>query len=989
MQKWVLAVVLGVLGVTASAARGHGPTREEISFFETSIRPLLAENCYSCHGKEKQKGELRLDSRAAVMRGGELGAVIVAGKPEESLLIKAVKYTDADLQMPPQKKLSEKQVADLAKWVKMGVPWPGEEASGVAAVHAKPAGMQITDEDRKWWAFVPVARKAGNIDQFVSARLKEKGIEQNPPASKRELIRRAYFDLWGLPPTAQEVAAFEADQSPDAFEKVIDRLLASPRYGERWARHWLDVVRYAQTNGYERDGEKPYAWRYRDYVIKAFNEDKPYDQFVREQLAGDEIDRVTDDSLIATGFYRLGVWDDEPDDKKAAEYDYHDDNIRTISTAFLGLTVGCARCHEHKSDPIPQADYYSLLAFLKNVRHHEGPKYSADSATYVPLGNREKLAAWLSEREAKVKALKEELAKAEGKDEKKKIEAEIKEVNERKGPFEWALAVRESGAKPAKTHVLMRGNANAPGPEVRPAFLSVLGGEAAKPISSSESQQSAGLRLALAEWIVNKNNPLTARVMVNRTWQHHFGRGLVPTPDDFGKTGLLPTHPELLDYLAAKFMDEGWSMKRMHRLIMLSAAYRMSSRATNEKALEIDPDNSLLWRQTMRRLEAEAIRDSVLLVSGELNEKQGGRGFFPRLSREVIAGGSRPGDGWDISSSDELNRRSIYAYVKRTMTVPMLDTFDSNNSSLPSGERTTTTVAPQALMLLNDRFMHERARGFAKRIIAQAGADRSKQVTAAYEIALSRRPTQREMSIATQYLERQAKVAEQMLRRRMRFEPDVPGQMFTGYLKKLAASDLLFGPRTGWKYSRGIWGGGYESSMVVEPMQGPVAIAEGTKSADGTVSAVMQINAGCDVAGLLVRADLAGEELRSAYDLVVLPKTQSVALRRHSGKDVRVLATMEYPMVAGQSVSLTLAANGEMVIGHVDGKRIAAQDSQPLKEGEVGVRVWGAAVDVSEMQVNRDGKLHYVYDGKDEVNEKAVAALGLVLFNLNEFVYVD
>ncbi|HEV8604650.1 MAG TPA: PSD1 and planctomycete cytochrome C domain-containing protein, partial [Tepidisphaeraceae bacterium] len=796
MRILIAMVMVGVMGVWVGNARG-AEDRAGVEFFEMSIRPLLAENCYSCHGEKKQKGELRLDSRASMMRGGELGVVIVPGKPEDSLLIKAVKYTDADLQMPPKKKLSEKQIGDLVKWVRMGAVWPGEQmADKNVRPTSKPAGMVITEADRKWWAFLPIGSHGrgahATIDGLIREKLKEKGIEQNGPASKRELIRRAYFDLWGLPPTAREVEAFMGDESLDAFEKVIDKLLASPRYGERWGRYWLDVVRYAQTNGYERDSEKPYAWRYRDYVIRAFNEDKPYDQFVRENLAGDELDKVTDDSLIATGFYRLGAWDDEPDDKRAADYDYLDDDIRTISTAFLGLTVGCARCHEHKFDPIPQADYYSLMAFLRNIRPHDAPKYSSDSGTFVPLGEREKVKQFLVEREAKIKELKGQMEAVKDKEEKKRIEGEIKDLADRKGPFEWALAIKEKGATPAKTNILLRGNASAEGPEVRAAFLTVLGGQQAAPIKM-QGRESTGLRRALAEWLVGPSNPLTARVMVNRIWQHHFGRGIAATVDDFGKTGLPPTHPELLDFLAAKFMEEGWSIKKMHRMIMLSAAYRMSSRV-NEKAAEIDPDNQLLWRQTMRRLEAEAIRDSVLLVSGELNEKQGGRGFFPRLSRESIAGGSRPGDGWELSLPDELNRRSIYAYVKRTMTVPMLDTFDTNNTALPSGERTVTTVAPQALMLMNDRFVHERAEGFARRIVEEVGDDPLRQVEKAYELALSRKPTERERGIAMEYVRRQASAYE-ALRKRLRFEPDVPSSVYSGYLKKLGAGDLLVGPR--------------------------------------------------------------------------------------------------------------------------------------------------------------------------------------------------
>jgi hypothetical protein len=1010
MRSWAIGFVLTVGALFAPARAQNQPDsdRAGLDFFETSIRPLLIENCYSCHGEKKQKGELRLDSRASAMRGGELGVVLIPGKPDDSLLIKAVRYADADLQMPPKKKLSQKQIDDLTKWVNMGAPWPEDKTTLATTPSTKPAAIVITDADRNWWSFRPISPKTPDIDLCIEEKLKEKGLTPNPPASKSQLIRRAYFDLWGLPPTAREVAAFESNSSPDAFEKVIDHLLASPRYGERWARFWLDVVRYAQTNGYERDSEKPYAWRYRDYVIRALNEDKPYDQFIREQLAGDEIDNVTDDSLIATGFYRLGVWDDEPDDKKTADYDYLDDNIRTISTAFLGLTVACARCHEHKFDPIPQSDYYSLLAFIRNVKPHEGPKYTLDSATFAPIGDREKAHAQLAEMDRKAKELKARLDKAD-KEEKKKIEAQIKEISEQKVNVDWALVVRENGSQIPQTHLLLRGNASAPGPIVQPAFLSVLGGQPATPAKTNGS--TTGLRIALANWLTSKNHPLTARVMVNRLWQHHFSRGIVPTPDDFGKTGLPPTHPELLDSLASSFMQSGWSIKKMHKLIMLSDAYRRSSRV-NEQSAAIDPDNQLFWRQSMHRLEAEAIRDSVLLVSGELNETQGGRGFFPRMSREVIAGGSRPGDGWELSLPDELNRRSIYAYTKRTMGIPMLDTFDTTNTALPSGERTITTVAPQVLMLLNDRFMHERAEALARRIVSDVGNDPIRQVESAYELALSRKPTSRESALALQYLQRQIS-SYQSLRTRLRFEPDVPSSVYGGYLKKLSASDLLFGPKAGWKYARGVWGGGYEGILNVDPAQGPAALADGTKFLDGTVQGRILINNGCDLAGLIARGKLSGEELASAYDLVLSPKTHSVLLRRlgpvgegpprpgsEGGKtpprpsdkrQIQILAAAGFPIDAGQWFDLKLQLSGDRLSGYVNGKRILlATDPKPLSQGQAGIRIWGAALDIDSLSISRGESPEPLYDGKNwGPTEKALASLAVALFNLNEFVYVD
>ncbi|MSU35588.1 MAG: DUF1549 domain-containing protein [Pedosphaera sp.] len=373
--------------------------------------------------------------------------------------------------------------------------------------------------------------------------MRAKSVVPNPPATRRELIRRAYFDLIGLPPTPEKLLAFESDNSPDAWEKLLDHLLSLPSYGERWGRHWLDVVRYAQSSGYERDGEKPLAWRYRDYVVRAFNQDKPYDQFIREQIAGDELDTVTLDSIVATGFQRLGVVDDEPDDKRMAEFDELDDVLSTTGTAFLGLTIGCARCHDHKFDPIPQADYYRLLSFFRNLRLNEPPKYTLDSANYAPLEDAENIKAWQRAQQSKLNPIQKRLSDAIDESEKKRISKEIEAVQGEKPPFEWALAVRELGAKPPPTHVLIRGNAGSVGAEVQPAFLSVLGGGRPELPALPTDAASSGRRRQLAEWIASSQNPLTARVLVNHVWQHHFAHGLAKTPSDFGRSGIAPTHP--------------------------------------------------------------------------------------------------------------------------------------------------------------------------------------------------------------------------------------------------------------------------------------------------------------------------------------------------------------------------------------------------------------------------------------------------------------
>ena len=538
---------LATMALPLSQAERTGFSPEGIQFFESKIRPLLVNNCHECHGNEKHKGNLQLNSRKTILRGGDSGAAIVPGDPAKSLLIEAVKYTNSDLEMPPKKKLGKQAVADLEQWIRLGAPWPSETAQVTAK---REHGFSITDEDSDYWAFRPVkhprlAKRNGNqapIDQLIQAQLDARGIAANPIADKATLIRRAYFDLIGLPPTYGEMQAFVNNASPDAWPRLIEHLLGLPQYGERWGRHWLDVVRFAQTNGYERDDEKPLVWKYRDYVIRSFNEDKPYDRFVMEQIAGDELTDVDNDSLIATGFYRLGVWDDEPDDPRAAEFEALDDMLKTTSETFMGLTVGCARCHDHMFDPISQRDYYEMLAFFRNVRFYDKPKYEWDSATYSPLIAPLEVFAWQNQPD---------------------------KPKDAKPPWdgrEYAMTVREHSAKPMDTHLLIRGNAGRPSNKVEPEFLKVLA--KAKPaIEKSPNPFTTGRRLALAKWIASPGHPLTARVMANRIWQFHFGRGLVATPNDFGKAGKPCANPALLDWLAAEFVDGGWSIKHMHRVI--------------------------------------------------------------------------------------------------------------------------------------------------------------------------------------------------------------------------------------------------------------------------------------------------------------------------------------------------------------------------------------------------------------------------------------
>jgi mono/diheme cytochrome c family protein len=817
-RRRTIAVGLCLIVPSVAAAAPAPFSPHQVEFFETQVRPILAGTCQKCHGVQKQKGGLRLDSRDSLLKGGDSGAAVVPGKPDASPMIDAVNYRR--LEMPPTGKLNQREIAALVEWVKMGAPWPQEQPSAAAS---RRSDFTITDEDRHYWALLPVgnpqppkvSRKewvANPIDAFVLARLEEKGLAPNPPADPRTLIRRLFFDLIGLPPAPEEIDAFVADHSPRAYERLVDDLLSRTQYGERWGRHWLDVTRFAQTNGYERDAEKPESWRYRDYVIQAFNDDKPYDRFVTEQLAGDELAEVTNESIIATGFYRLGIWDDEPDNQQAAAWDEIDETVRTTGAAFLGLTLGCARCHNHIFDPISQEDYYQLAAIFRNVEPYGVPVSATHMAAnrdgiFTPLTSPKEYAVWharqadvarqLKEVKSRLAALRkavvtrlqtkhktearptkveieQDLTSAE-RTEKSQLESERTRLEKalKTVPFPRALSVRECGLPLQETRVLIRGNVATPGKRVEPRLLTVLGGKKleAIPVSMGGSnprqgsvrsllaglgvKPTLGLRRQLAEWIADKQNPLTPRVMMNRVWQEHFGRGIVRSADNFGRAGTPPTHPELLAWLARDFIDGGWRLKRMQKRIVLSNAYQMSSAENNAHADAVDADNDLFWRQNLHRLDAEAIRDSMLAVSGRLNLTMGGRGIFPKLSPEVLATQSRPGLGWDQESSPaEESRRSVYIYLKRTLMVPFFEAFDYTNTAESVGTRPITTVAPQALLLLNSEFANEQAAALAERVRRDAGSNSSKQIDRLFRLALGRSPTQKESTIAAQLLGR-------------------------------------------------------------------------------------------------------------------------------------------------------------------------------------------------------------------------------------------
>lgn len=744
--------------------------------FARDVKPLLARRCFSCHGPDSAEAGLRLhefESATAELDSGE--HAIVPGKPAESALLARVSSEDEFVRMPPEgKPLTAREVAILKRWIESGAEW------------------------EKHWSFQPITRPEvptvqqpdwvrNPIDAFILHRLEKAGLKPNPAADKVALIRRVYYDLTGLPPSPAEVQPFVKNDDPRAYEELVERLLDSPQYGERWARHWLDLVRYAETNSFERDGNKPNAWKYRDYVIRSLNEDKPYSQFVREQLAGDELDEVTKETITATGYYRLGIWDDEPADPLQARYDELDGIITTTSQVFLGLTVNCARCHDHKIDPIPQTDYYKMLAFFHELTPY-GTRGDQRSFNQTDVSPPELIAKYQrldkAERDLKgklrnleqrgiVKMSGEDQRKTEGRERAKVLREKLQQYlspadwelyQQKKKSFdevqherrnlparETVLSVAKCHPHPPETFVLQRGNPHVRGEKVEPGFPEIFESDAPE-FPKPAGKQSSGRRKVLADWIVNPNNRLTSRVIVNRIWQHHFGRGIVRSPNNFGQLGTPPTHPQLLDWLATEFVQQGWRFKAMHRLILMSNAYRMSSQA-NPEALARDPSNELFWRFDMRRLSAEEVRDSILAVNGSLNGKLYGPSFYPQISREVLQSQSRPGSGWGNSSPDERARRSIYIFVKRSLITPMLATFDFPETDVTCEARFATTQPSQSLALINGDFIHREAKRFAERLLAEAKQP-AQQIKRAIQLTTARPATEAEIARGVRFLER-------------------------------------------------------------------------------------------------------------------------------------------------------------------------------------------------------------------------------------------
>jgi len=725
-------------GDGAAAAGQATPQAVKPIDFARQVQPILARRCYACHGPDHVEGGLLLTHREAALQRTDSGEfAIVPGDVAASVMVSRITSDDDGERMPPEgDRVTEAEIEVIKQWIAQEAPW----SSHWAFEPMQPVSPPAVDDPA--WRHNP-------IDAFVYKGLADANLLPNPRADRRTLIRRAYYDLLGLPPSPDQVDAFVADNDPTAFEKLVNSLLDSPHYGEKWGRHWLDLVRFAETNSFERDGAKPNAWKFRDYVIRSLNDDKPYGQFVREQLAGDELDVVTSDTLTATGYFRLGIWDDEPADRLQARYDELDDIVTTTGQVFLGLTIDCARCHDHKIDPIPQKDYYSLLAFLadvttygqgnqidvspeelkqryteleKQIRTVESAMKAIEQMGIVKMSAPDQRATEGNKRERdKVldAKLRDHLEPAQW-DEYSQLKSQRGELDTQfkaLPPRDQVLGLGYCIAKPPATFVMFRGNPHSPTDEVGLAFPTLF--NSPPPAAPTPGARSAGRRRLLAQWITDPTNKLSWRVIANRVWQFHFGRGIVQSSNNFGQLGTPPTHPELLDFLAQRFAAEGGKLKSLHRLIMTSNAYQMSSQS-REDALAADPGNDLLWRFDPRRLSAEEVRDSILAVNGSLNREVYGPSIYPRLSREVLAGQSQPGSGWGKSSPEQEQRRSVYIHVKRSLLTPILSAFDLPEPDRSCEARFTTLQPGQALALLNGDFVHEQASRLAATIDAEA-----------------------------------------------------------------------------------------------------------------------------------------------------------------------------------------------------------------------------------------------------------------------------
>ena len=806
---WLACLAPGLFGATDELAR--------------QAYDILKTNCFTCHSAAKTSG-LDLRTRASMLTGGERGPAVAPFDLNASRLYQAVTHAEKPT-MPPAQKLSDADIEALRRWIEAGANLEGIATEAAAASEEKQKAelgkleaRPITAEERQFWAFQPprridpprVTRGAWNnnpIDAFLLTALEAKRLQPSGKADRRALIRRAYVDLLGLPPAPEEVESFVADTSPAAWERLVTRLLASPHYGERWARHWLDLVRYADSGGFEFDVDRPEGYRYRDYVVQSFNNDKPYERFIREQLAGDEYAPESQEAQIATGFLRLG-----PEGGGAGELGRHDaldDVLSTTSLTFLGMTVGCARCHNHKFDPIPQRDYYRLQSVFFSTKPVSYPLVGPDAVEAHKAGTkriedlqkplkkqkadlegpyRKRLveeavsklpeylqAAWRTPPEKRTEGQRLNVRQIEKnltddqlagritekhvvalmpdqeKSRRQELVGQIAALEKlRPKPYPTARAIGEAGREALPSYFLHRGSLDTRGSLMTPGVLSVIRTDGEFPTPPPEAK-SSWRRRGLADWIASPQNPLTARVMVNRIWQHHFGEGIVRTPSNLGKLGERPSHPALLDWLALEFVERGWSIKQMHRLMMTSQAYQMASDDVASNAA-IDPENRYWWRMPRQRVEAEIIRDLILAAAGTLDRTLGGPCVFPYINPDLFQSSTKR--TWPGKPDDDPStwRRSLYVFSKRSIRYPLFETFDQPNLINSCDRRNRSTIAPQALLMMNNAFVIQQAKYFAQRLEREAGQEAAAQVDRAYRLALGRPPAEMERAKAVEYI---------------------------------------------------------------------------------------------------------------------------------------------------------------------------------------------------------------------------------------------
>ena len=696
------------VGIFASAETPTSPD------FNQHIATILINRCLECHQERDPSGNLDLSSLKGVLKGGDDGPAIALDEPLKSHLLNRIEAGE----MPPKLKgvpqrLPDTEIDLLRTWIQSGAKWPENRRLDLYELTSDIRG------GRDWWSLQPVQKPvpptvqhtdlvSNPIDNFILAKLENANMKPAPLAERRQLIRRVYYDVIGLAPSYEQIEAFVADESDTAWESVVDSLLASPHFGEKWARHWLDLVRFAETAGYERDQEKPFAWRYRDWVVNAFNDDMPYDQFVVQQMAGDEIPHSTESTTIGTGLLRLGTWNDEPNDPQDYKYERLEDLVHVTSSAFLGLSVKCARCHDHKFDPIPQTDYYRMAAIFwpgaiepRSSAHNGGP-------TPQELG------------------------------------------------YESVLGWTDLNASPKPLHLLKQGERHKPGEVVEAGVLTAIPSLLKAFEAPPTNAKSTTRRLQYAQWMTNPKHPLTPRVLVNRIWQHHFGQGLVRTPNNFGYRGAPPTHPQLLDWLASDLIQGDWKMKWLHKKILMSRTYRQSTTHPDYAAYQDkDAANHHIWHAERRRLDAEALRDSMLHITGELDYTMGGPSFRSTMNPDALKGLSRKDAAWQASPSKQQLRRSLYMYSKRGLLLPMMTTFNFSDTISPCGQRDVTTAPTQALALMNNSFTHSRSTALAQRVKESANATPNDRVRMAWQFALGRTPKPSEIALALNHLSEQ------------------------------------------------------------------------------------------------------------------------------------------------------------------------------------------------------------------------------------------